>query len=123
MREIDPDVWIKHTERKVNGYIDFRVNTDHNRVGIVITDVRQQNEVDWCRANGFTLIRVTAPDDVRIARAIKAGDNFSENDLEHVTEQAVANFAVDYEVNNTGTVEELQAQIDTIIAEINESPR
>ena len=70
-------------------------------------------------ANGFTVIRVTAPDDVRIARAIKAGDNFSENDLEHVTEQAVANFEVDYEVNNAGTVEDLQAQVDAIIAEIN----
>ena len=123
MREIEPDVWIKHVERKVNGVIDFRVNTGAERVGIVVTDLRQQNEVDWCRANGFTLIRVTAPDDVRIARAIKAGDNFSENDLEHVTESAVSNFAVDYEVSNAGTVEELHAQIDAIIAEINESTR
>jgi hypothetical protein len=48
-----------------------------------------------------------------------AGDTFNENDLEHVTEQAVANFAVDYEVSNAGTVEELKAQIDAIIAEIN----
>ena len=121
MREIEPDVWIKHVERKVNGVIDFRVNTGAERVGIVVTDLRQQNEVDWCRANGFTLIRVTAPDDVRIARAIKAGDNFSENDLEHVTESAIDRFDCDFEIYNEGTVEELQAQVDAIIAQINHS--
>ena len=119
MREVDESVWIRHAERKVNGTIDFRVNTGADRIGIVITDVRQQNEVDWARTNGFTIIRVTAPDDVRIARAIKAGDNFSENDLEHVTESAIDGFVVDYEVQNAGTVEELQVQVDAIIAEIN----
>jgi dephospho-CoA kinase len=44
MREIDPQVWIRHVERKVNGIIDFRVNTNAERIGIVLTDVRQQNE-------------------------------------------------------------------------------
>jgi dephospho-CoA kinase len=119
MREIDPDVWIKHAERAVQGAIDFRVNTGAERVGIVLTDIRQQNEVDWCRANGFTLIRVTAPDEVRIARAIEAGDSFVENDLVHSTELAIDGFAVDYTVTNDGTVDELKAQIDAIIAKLN----
>ena len=119
MREIDPDVWVSHAERKVNGTIDFRVNTGADRVGIVITDLRQQNEYDWARANGFTIIRVTAPDDIRIARAIKAGDNFSENDLEHVTESAIDGFAVDYEIVNDGSVDDLQRKIDEIMEAIN----
>lgn len=118
MREIDPDVWIKHAERAVNGVIDFRVNTGAERIGIVITDVRQQNEVDWARANGFTLIRVTAPDEVRIARAIEAGDDFSVHDLCHETELSIDKFDVDYTVNNDGTVEELKAQIDSILSQI-----
>jgi dephospho-CoA kinase len=119
MREIDPDVWIKHAERSVNGTIDFRVNTGHERVGIVITDVRQQNEVDWCRANGFTLIRVTAPDEVRIARAVAAGDDFTVHDLAHETELAIDGFAVDYEIVNDGSVDDLKAQIDEILEAIN----
>jgi dephospho-CoA kinase len=119
MREIEPDVWIKHAERAVKGAIDFRVNTGAEKVGVVITDVRQQNEVDWCRANGFTLIRVTASDEDRIARAIAAGDDFNENDLEHETELEIDNFEVDYTVNNDGTVEELKAQIDAIMTQIN----
>ena len=118
MREIDPTVWVSHAERKVNGTIDFRVNVGAEQVGIVITDLRQQNEYDWARANGFTIIRVTAPDDVRIARAIKAGDNFSDNDLEHVTESAIDGFAVDYEVVNDRSVDDLQRKIDEIMEAI-----
>jgi dephospho-CoA kinase len=87
-------------------------------IGIVLTDVRQQNEVDWCRANGFTIIRVTAPDEVRIGRAIEAGDNFSVHDLAHSTELEIDNFTVDYTLENNGTVDELKAKIDTVLEEI-----
>jgi dephospho-CoA kinase len=118
MREIDPDVWIKHAERAVNGAIDFRVNTGAERVGIVLTDVRQQNEVAWCRENGFTLIRVTAPDEVRIARAIEAGDDFTVHDLAHETELAIDGFAVDYEIVNDGSVDDLKRQVDAIITQV-----
>jgi dephospho-CoA kinase len=118
MREIDPDVWIKHAERKVRGTIDFRVNTGADRIGIVITDLRQQNEYEWARANGFTIIRVTAPDEVRIARAIRAGDDFNENDLEHVTESAIDGFEVDAVIVNKGSLEELQTKIDVIMEQI-----
>jgi dephospho-CoA kinase len=118
MREIDPQVWVKHADRKVKGEVDFRVNSGHDRVGIVITDLRQQNEYDWARANGFTIIRVTAPDDVRIDRAIRAGDNFSENDLEHVTESAIDGFEVDAVIINKGSLEELQTKIDVIMEQI-----
>jgi dephospho-CoA kinase len=114
MRQVDPDIWIKHAERAVKGAIDFRVNTGAEQIGVVITDVRQQNEVDWCRENGFTLIRVTAPDEDRIARAIAAGDDFSVHDLTHETEQAIDGFAVDYEIVNDGSVDDLKAQIDRI---------
>jgi dephospho-CoA kinase len=119
MRVIDPDVWIKHAERAVNGAIDFRVNTGAERVGVVITDLRQPNEYEWARANGFTIIRVTAPDEVRIGRAIAAGDDFCENDLEHETEKAIDGFEVDYEIVNDGDIDDLKAQVDAIMAEIN----
>jgi dephospho-CoA kinase len=118
MRQIEPDVWIKHAEQAVKGAIDFRVNTGAEQIGIVLTDVRQQNEVDWCRANGFTLIRVTAPDEDRIARAIAAGDDFDEKDLSHETELAIDGFAVDYEIHNDGSVDELKAQVDAMLAKI-----
>jgi dephospho-CoA kinase len=120
MREIcGDDIWIKHAERKINGIIDFRVNTNADKIGIVITDLRQENEAEWCRKNGFTLIRVTAPDEVRIGRAIEAGDDFTVHDLCHGTELEIDNFAVDYEVNNEGTVDDLKRKIDEILEAIN----
>jgi dephospho-CoA kinase len=118
MRQIDPDVWIKHAERAVKGAIDFNVNTGAEQIGIVITDVRQQNEVDWCQANGFTLIRVTAPDEDRIARAIAAGDDFTVHDLTHETEMAIDGFACDFEVVNDGAVDELKHKIDEVLARV-----
>ena len=117
-QEFDEDVWIKHAERAVKGAIDFRVNTGAERIGIVITDVRQQNEVDWCRRNGFTLIRVTAPDEVRIARAIEAGDDFTVHDLVHSTELAIDGFECDYTVVNNETVDDLKRKIDEILEAI-----
>jgi dephospho-CoA kinase len=118
MRQIESDVWIKHAERAVKGAIDFNVHTGSEKIGIIISDLRQQNEYDWCRQNGFTIIRVTAPDDDRLWRAKLAGDDFNEADLEHETESHIDGFAVDAEIVNGGTVDELKAQIDLILEAI-----
>jgi hypothetical protein len=120
MREIDPQVWVRHVERKVNGIIDLRVNTGADRIGIVISDLRQPNEYEWAKLNGFTVVRVNSSFDNRLARARQAGDDFVESDLLHSTEQYIDKFSPDFEVYNNGTVEELKAQIDAIITKINQ---
>jgi dephospho-CoA kinase len=119
MRQIEPDVWIKHAERAVKGAIDANVNIGAGKVGVVITDLRQPNEYEWARENGFTIIRVTAPDEDRLWRAKLAGDDFTEADLEHETESHIDGFSVDYTVENNGTIDGLKAQVDAIIAKIN----
>jgi dephospho-CoA kinase len=119
MRQIDPDVWIKHAERAVKGAIDYNVNTDAEKVGVVISDLRQPNEYEWAKANGFTIIRITAPDEDRLFRAKLAGDDFNEADLEHETESHIDGFAVDYTIENNGTVDDLKLQVDSVLAQIN----
>jgi dephospho-CoA kinase len=118
MRQIDNEVWIKHAERAVKGAIDFNVHTGAEKVGVVITDLRQPNEYEWARNNGYTVIRVTAPDEDRIARAKIAGDDFNEADLEHETESHIDGFAVDYEIHNDGSVDELKRKVDEIMEAI-----
>jgi dephospho-CoA kinase len=118
MREIDPDVWVKHVERKVQGVINFRAHVGDANVGVVITDLRQPNEYEWARANGFSLIRVTCPFDTRLQRARQAGDDFVESDLLHSTEQYVDTFEPDYEIHNDGTIDDLKAQVDAILTNI-----
>jgi dephospho-CoA kinase len=115
MRQIDPDVWVKHAERSVKCSINLRLNRGAEKIGVVITDLRQPNEYAWARANGFTIIRVTAPDEDRLLRAKLAGDDFNEADLEHETESHIDGFAVDYEITNDGTIDELKARIDAIM--------
>jgi dephospho-CoA kinase len=118
-QEFDEDIWIKHTELSVRAAIDYRVNIiGAEQVGVVITDLRQPNEYEWARANGFTIIRVTAPDEDRIARAIAAGDDFTVHGLTHETELAIDGFAVDYEIVNDGSVDDLKAQVDEIMEAI-----
>ena len=111
LREHDPDVWIKHLERRYRYIAGQRATR-----GIVITDVRQANELAWCKANGFTVVRVEAPMDVRIARAHAAGDAFDYEALTHPTELEVEGFAVDAVILNDGGLGELHAKVDALVA-------
>lgn len=114
LREIDPDIWVRHVERQVEALINCNGQfQDH--VGIVITDLRQPNEYEWARANGFTIVKVTAPRDVRIERAQSLSDAFELNHLTHETESHIEGFTVDYEIANDGTVEDLWAKVDEMI--------
>lgn len=113
MREIDEDVWIRQAEQAVLWAEDSR-----RTAGVVIDDLRQPNEYDWARANGFIIIRVEASEELRLRRAKQAGDSFSEEDLAHDTEQHVEGFSVDYTIINDGDLDDLKRQVDEIMSEI-----
>lgn len=116
MRVFDPDVWVKHVERSVEYALDRKTTT-----GIVITDARQANEIAWCRDNGFTVVRVTAPEHVRIARAQAVGDVFDEEALMHPTETEIDGFEADYTLSNEGDYASLIVKVDALMAEIREA--
>ena len=116
-RKFDEDVWIKRT------LTDIEIEGSHLKyrkspLCPVISDLRQPNEYDALKREGFVIIRVTAPEDVRIQRMLAAGDAFNPEDLVHDTEQYVDSFVVDYEITNDGTLEELFTQVDRIMAEL-----
>lgn len=127
-RQIDPDVWVKACFRDIDrkraiddAYYSATWN-DHARQPFrpVITDLRQPNEIVRCRAEGYTIIRVEAPLEVRIDRAKAAGDAFDLAALEHDTETALDGYTADFTIDNSGTLAELHAQIDVIVSD---SPR
>lgn len=107
------DIWIKHVE-----YIATAIENNIRTNGLVISDLRQPNEHDWCKRNGFVIVRVTAPDEIRLERAKQAGDIFEADDLAHETESYVDSFDVDYEIINDGSLDELYAQVDEVMREI-----
>lgn len=115
MRDYDPDVWIKHAATSVRVAEQLG-----GRRGIVITDVRAQNEYEWAVANGFKIVRVSAPLDVRERRIQARGDEFSAEDLEHETEQLADQFTVDYElVNDTEDLAELERKVAEMLEALN----
>lgn len=133
MRERDPDIWVRKCfeaieldrdsipeylrrahEYVTNGEVVLSVPARPFRA--VVSDVRQPNEYDALKSAGYVLIRVEAPDAVRIDRAIISGDVFNYADLVHDTETALDGYAADFTVTNDGTLDALHAQIDEIVA-------
>lgn len=119
MRERDPDIWVRKCfeaiDRAQTAWDDVLLYEYDTTTRAVISDLRQPNEFDRCRSEGYTIIRVTAPEALRIDRAIKSADNFALADLTHDTESHVDSFAVDYEIVNDGTLADLYAKVDGII--------
>lgn len=114
MRKHDPDIWVRKCFEK----IDKKKKTANVSVRVVISDLRQPNEYERCRAEGYVIIRVNCPEDIRIERARAAGDDFTEDDLNHETEQYVDLYAVDYDIYNVGDLTELYSQIDAIMLDL-----
>src|SRR5690625_832560 len=114
LRALDENVWVRQVEKSMRVWENMK-----DVKGIVIDDLRQPNEYEWAKANGFIIIRVNASDEVRLARARKAGDVFSEEDLRHETESHVDKFVVDYEIqNDIDNKAELNRKVDEIMGEI-----
>lgn len=113
MRQLDEDIWIRHVEQAIESDKLFP-----NYKGVVIDDLRQPNEYEWAKANGFTIIRVEASEDLRLKRAEQAGDSFNADDMAHVTEQHVDGFSVDYTIVNDGDLGDLRRQVGEIMSEI-----
>ena len=110
LRKYDPEVWIKYTQRK----IDARTMSGSGD-NIVISDVRQENEVKAFRERGYFLVRVNADPDIRIMRMLERGETINYEELYHETEQHVQDFEVDYELNNNGTLPDLYEQIEEMM--------
>lgn len=110
LREVDEMVWINYTLHQVAEIDGIR--------DVVITDLRQPNEYKALKDTGFYIVRINADTDERIARAKAQGDIFEAQDLFHETESHVDGFEVDFEINNDGTFQELNQQIDEVFQEI-----
>lgn len=134
MRQRDPDIWVRKCFENITAVEESKYRRAYSVVNVetgetvldvpadplraVITDVRQPNEFDRCRDEGYVIIRVTAPDSLRIERARSAGDKFDAKTLDHETERCVDGFDVDYEIENSGTVDDLYVLVDSLMEEV-----
>lgn len=84
----------------------------------LITGVRQPNEFQRLREEGYIIIRVSAPKELQIKRSLEAGDDFKEEDLLHETEVTLMNEEVHYDIVNDGTIKDLHRKIDAVMLDI-----
>jgi len=107
-RTIDPDTWVRQLHKQIKDY--------HGN--IVVTDIRQPNEYQYCIDNGFIIVKIVCDDEIRTQRMIDRGDIFKPEDLQHETERFIDQFDFDYRVDNNGTFSDLANQTDYIIRDI-----
>ena len=112
MRDYDEDVWIKHLAE------DYEFVLTKEPTGIVIDDVRQRNEFEWARDNGFIIVRVESSDELRKQRIVAEGDSYNEDSFNHKTETYVDQIKADYTIVNNRTLDELESKVDELMAEI-----
>ncbi|MED4885016.1 AAA family ATPase [Bacillus smithii] len=111
-------VWIDACLRSIDNYIKQCAELHKECKNIVITDLRKPIEYERLRKENYIIIRVTASEEVRLQRAKKAGDKYSKADLFHNTESYVDQFDVDFEIENNGTIEELERKVDEVMLKI-----
>lgn len=115
-RQFDPDVWVKPLAAKVFQLTAGNANRER-QVSVVIDDLRQPNEYEWCKANGFTIVRVVSGPDAQKQRIEALGETYDSAHLTHETEQHHSYFAVDDVILNFACTskDELYTQLDALI--------
>lgn len=101
MREIDHDVWVKYLARQ---------NDDN----VVLDDLRYKNEYQLLKDNGFIMVRVLAPQELRQQRI---PNTFPEN-TEHISEIDLDDIPFeewDVTINNVSDIEYLRKCSNKII--------
>lgn len=107
LREIDPDVWVKHTFKEAAKYEK-----------VVISDCRQENEYKMGIKRGFYPVRVKADISTRKQRLIdRDGVNPRLELLENKCETGADQFKY-YEIDNNDDLKSLYSKIDKLIQEL-----
>lgn len=115
-RQFDPDVWVKPLAAKVFQLTAGNANRER-QFSVVIDDLRQPNEYEWCKANGFTIVRVAAGRGAQKERIEALGETYDPAHLAHETEQHHKKFHADHLVLNGScdSLDLLHAQLDALI--------
>lgn len=102
LRKLDKEVWINYLLESVK---------ESGAEMVVVTDGRQQNEARRLREEGYTIIKVECPEEIRIQRVKDSGDVFTPEQLSHETELAVDTIEADYTIINDKSLAYLENEV------------
>lgn len=98
LREVyGKDVWVNRVESQI---------AEDPTSNLFACDMRFPNEADMLRKHGFTLVRLTRRD-----RPI-------DRDPNHPSETSLNDYPFDIVIENNGTIEELYAKLDNLVARL-----
>lgn len=109
MRQLDQEVWLKYTMKKIQSAGSSQ---------IIISDLRQENEEEFLRKRGFIIIKVESEDSLRKQRIVDSGDIFNEEEFYHETETSVDNIKEDYIITNNGSLEDLDCKVIDVMQDV-----
>lgn len=113
LRKYDENVWVKDVLRKIK-------RTTNEFSNIVITDLRQPNEYEELRKNGFCIVQVLAPESEVMERMKKLGDKVEAKDLQHETESHYDKYEPDFIIVNDGSLKDLGVKVDRLVKEVSQ---
>lgn len=109
MREYDEDVWVNIVIDTISYY---------GLENVIVTDVRQLNEYEALKKEGFVFIKLESSDRNRMDRIKEAGDIFEPEQFFHETELSVDRLPYDYFIENNGSREEFANKLMNLVKEL-----
>lgn len=95
VRQVDEDFWLNTALRSIDAAAGWNMP-------IVVTDCRYENEAKALQARGFMLVRI---------RRVSVTGRFL-----HASETALDDFPADQTIINSGTLFELETEIDALVS-------
>jgi dephospho-CoA kinase len=118
MRAIYNNVWVDKAMAHIQKRTQELAQAGLSVPTFVFTDVRQPNEYQAVREAGFIVVRVEAPEELRIKRMIELGEKVTKEILNAETEQYIDTYDVDYVICNDGTREDLVKEVIELVFQI-----
>lgn len=108
LTSIDPSIFLKASMRTADLTQD-----------VVIDLLRFRSDLSFARSLVFCILRVTSPSDLRNTRLVARGQAFDpETDALHRSETELDFIRVDFEIDNNGSLHDLDAALAEIVAKL-----
>lgn len=92
----------------------LRNNSSWQLAGCVIDSIRYKSDVEILRRLDFKFVRIACDRETRIARLKVRDDSYSEAAELHPTENELTDLATDFQLDNSGSLDELATQVDRL---------
>lgn len=103
MRERDEDYWLNIALKSIDAAAGWNMP-------VVVTDCRYPNEAEALQARGFMLVRIRRERSFADMTVAEAGQ------AQHASETALDDFPADQTIINSGTLFDLETEIDALVA-------